>query len=175
MITAIGRIAAAVDLPVTADLEAGYGDAGTTVRRAIGAGVVGGNIEDQMRPLASAVAAVSAAVRAGEAAGVPFVLNARTDAFLLAADRDPEAVLADAVERGRAFLDAGASCVFVPGRLAPARDLTDGSGRRPRDHPAGVMPDGTGLATIGNQWPAPVAAVAGKPALRPLAARGAGP
>src|SRR5450759_4472354 len=67
MITAIGRIAAAVDLPVTADLEAGYGDAGTTVRRAIGAGVVGANIEDQMRPLSAAVAAVEAAVRAGEA------------------------------------------------------------------------------------------------------------
>ena len=46
MITAIGRIAAAVDLPVTADLEAGYGDVGTTVRRAIGVGVVGANIED---------------------------------------------------------------------------------------------------------------------------------
>jgi len=58
MITAIGRIAAAVDLPVTADLEAGFGDAGTTVRRAIGAGAVGGNIEDQMRPLGEAVAAV---------------------------------------------------------------------------------------------------------------------
>jgi 2-methylisocitrate lyase-like PEP mutase family enzyme len=52
MITATAQIAAAVDLPVTADLEAGYGDAGTTVRRAIGAGAVGGNIEDQMRPLA---------------------------------------------------------------------------------------------------------------------------
>lgn len=74
MITATAQIAAAVNLPVTADLEAGYGDAGTTVRRAIGAGVVGGNIEDQMRPLADAVAAVSAAVRAGQAEGVPFVL-----------------------------------------------------------------------------------------------------
>ena len=115
MITAISRIAAAVDLPVTADLEAGYGDAGTTVRRAIGAGAVGGNIEDQMRPLGEAVAAVQAAVRAGEAEEVPFVLNARTDAYMLAADRDPAAVRADAIERGRAFLDAGASCVFTPG------------------------------------------------------------
>src|SRR5450432_4357830 len=57
MIAAVGRIAAAVDLPVSADLEAGYGDAGETVRRAIGAGVVGANIEDQMRPLGDAVAA----------------------------------------------------------------------------------------------------------------------
>jgi 2-methylisocitrate lyase-like PEP mutase family enzyme len=51
MITAIGRIAGAVDLSVTADLEAGYGDPETTIRRAIGAGAVGGNPEDAMRPL----------------------------------------------------------------------------------------------------------------------------
>jgi 2-methylisocitrate lyase-like PEP mutase family enzyme len=132
MITAIGRIAAAVDLPVTADLEAGYGDAGTTVRRAIGAGVVGANLEDQMRPLGDAVAAVEAAVRAGEAEGVPFVLNARTDAYLLGGDRDPASVLADAIERGRAFTGAGASCVFVPGRLdaATVGALVDGIGER---------------------------------------------
>ena len=55
---------------------------------------------------------------AAEAEGVPdFVLNARTDAFLRAGDRDPQAVLADAIERGRAFLDVGAPVVFVPGRL----------------------------------------------------------
>jgi 2-methylisocitrate lyase-like PEP mutase family enzyme len=132
MITAVGRIAAAVDLPVTADLEAGYGDAGSTVRRAIGVGIVGANLEDQMRPLGDAVAAVEAAVRAGEAEGVPFVLNARTDACLLAGDRDPASVLADAIERGRAFLDAGASCVFVPGRLdaATVGALVEGIGER---------------------------------------------
>jgi 2-methylisocitrate lyase-like PEP mutase family enzyme len=132
MITAIGRIAAAVDLPVTADLEAGYGDAGTVVRRAIGVGVVGANIEDQMRPLGDAVAAVEAVVRAGDAEGVPFVLNARTDAYLLAADRDPASVLADAIERGRAFTGAGASCVFVPGRLdaATVGALVEGIGER---------------------------------------------
>jgi 2-methylisocitrate lyase-like PEP mutase family enzyme len=49
MIAAIGRIAAAVDIPVSADLEAGYGNAGETVRRAIGAGIVGANLEDEMR------------------------------------------------------------------------------------------------------------------------------
>jgi len=111
------RIAAAVDLPVTADLEAGYGDVAATIRRAIGAGVVGANLEDGMRPLPEAVAAVRTAVKAAEQEGVPFVLNARTDAYLLAGDRSAAAVLADAVERGKAFLDAGASCVFVPGRL----------------------------------------------------------
>ena len=118
MLDMCGRIAAAVDLPVTADLEAGYGDPGETVRRAIGAGVVGANLEDQLTPLSDAVAAVEAAVAAAEAEGVTFVLNARTDAFLLAGDRDRAEVVADAVERGRAFLDAGAACVFVPGAVA---------------------------------------------------------
>ena len=117
MIDAIGRIVAAVDLPVSADLESGYGDVADTVRRAIGVGAVGANLEDAMRPLDESVAAVSAAVNAGDAEGIRFVLNARTDAFLKAGDRDPEAVLADAIERGRAFLDVGAACVFVPGKL----------------------------------------------------------
>lgn len=117
MIEAVGRITAAVDLPVTADLEAGYGDPGGTVARAIDVGVVGANLEDQMRPLPDAVRAVEAAVAAGERAGVPFVLNARTDAFLQAGDQEPDAVLRAAVERGRAYLDAGAASVFVPGLL----------------------------------------------------------
>ncbi len=117
MIAAVGQIAAATELPVTADLEAGYGDPGETVRRAIGVGVVGANLEDQLKPLAVAVRSVEAAVAAGEAEGVPFVLNARTDAFLRAGDKDPELVLADAIERGHAYLGAGASTFFVPGRL----------------------------------------------------------
>jgi 2-methylisocitrate lyase-like PEP mutase family enzyme len=120
MIAAVGRIAGAVDLPVTADLEAGYGDAGETVRRAIGVGIVGCNLEDQLKPLADAVKAVESAFAAGEAEGVPFVLNARTDAFLRAGDKDPTAVLADAIERGRAYLGAGASTFFVPGKLDEA-------------------------------------------------------
>ena len=117
MLAAVARIVAATDLPVSADLEAGYGDPGETVRRAIGVGVVGANLEDQLRPLADAVRAVEAVVAAGEAEGVPFVLNARTDAFLRAANRPPADVLADAIERGRAFLAAGATAVFVPGKL----------------------------------------------------------
>lgn len=117
MLDAVARIVTATDLPVTADLEAGYGDAGETVRRAIGLGVVGANIEDAMRPLPDAVAAVRAVVAAGEAEGIPFVLNARTDAVLLAGDRPRETVVAEAIERGRGFLDAGATCVFVPGLL----------------------------------------------------------
>jgi 2-methylisocitrate lyase-like PEP mutase family enzyme len=118
MVREVGLVAAATDLPVTADLEGGYGDAPETIRKAIGVGVVGANIEDQMRPVREAAAQVEAVVKAAAAEGLPdFVLNARTDAFLRAGDRDPAEVLADAIERGGAFLDAGAPVVFVPGVL----------------------------------------------------------
>jgi 2-methylisocitrate lyase-like PEP mutase family enzyme len=118
MIREVGLVVAATDLPVTADLEGGYGDPVETIRKAIGVGAVGANLEDQMKPLPQAAAQVEAVVRAAAAEGLPdFVLNARTDAFLRAGDRDPGEVLADAIERGRAFLDAGAPVVFVPGVL----------------------------------------------------------
>lgn len=117
MLEAVGRVVDATDLPVTADLEGGYGDPAETVRRAIGIGVVGANIEDQLRPLSEAAANVEKIMRAAEQEGVDFVLNARTDAFAKDRQRDPDEALADAVERGKAFLDAGAPVVFVPGRL----------------------------------------------------------
>ena len=114
MLEMVGRIAAAVDLPVTADLEAGYGDPAGTIRRAVGLGVVGANLEDKMLPLAEATAALGAA----DAEGVPdFVLNARTDAFVRAGDQDRREVLKEAVLRGRSYLEAGAPVVFVPGLL----------------------------------------------------------
>lgn len=130
MIAAVGLIVAATSLPVSADLEAGYGNAGETVRKAIGAGAVGANIEDQMRPLVDAVAQMGSVVRAAEAEGIDFVLNARTDAFLKGKDRDPSAVLADAIERGRAYLEVGATTVFVPGLLdeATVTALVEGIG-----------------------------------------------
>jgi len=129
----VGRIVEAVgDLPVSADLDAGYGDPGETVRRAIGKGVVGANVEDRLIPLDEAVAAVEAIVTAGAAEGVPFVLNARTDAFVRAGKRPVEESIADAVERGRAYLAAGADLVFVPGVLDAdvTRQLVDGIGQR---------------------------------------------
>jgi 2-methylisocitrate lyase-like PEP mutase family enzyme len=119
MIEEVRRIAAATGLPVSADLEGGYGNAAETVRKAIGAGIAGANIEDQMKPLAEAAAQVEAIMKAAAAEGVPdFVLNARTDAFVRAGGRPQEEVLADAIERGKAFLDAGAPVVFVPGLLS---------------------------------------------------------
>jgi len=129
---AIGRIVRATELPVSADLEAGYGDIGETVRRAIGVGVVGANIEDQLKPIDEAVRGVEAALAAGEAEGIPFVLNARTDAFVRGGDRTPEENLKDAVARGQAYLAAGAPVVFVPGRLDEhqVKTLVDAFGPR---------------------------------------------
>ncbi|WGD37168.1 isocitrate lyase/phosphoenolpyruvate mutase family protein [Lysinibacter sp. HNR] len=132
MLSIVERIVQSTDLPVTADLDDGYGDVGETVRRAIDVGIVGANIEDRLRPLADAVANVSSAVAAGEAAGVDFVLNARTDAFPLGGDRPLDTIIADAIERGRAYLDAGATAIFVPGPVTPeiAERLVNGLGER---------------------------------------------
>ncbi len=108
-------ITSAVDLPVSMDMEAGYGDPGETARRAIAAGAVGGNLEDQMKPLDEAVAAVEAVLRAGRDAGIDFVLNARTDTFVRATEgADRGELVAEAIRRGRAYLEAGAPVVFVP-------------------------------------------------------------
>jgi 2-methylisocitrate lyase-like PEP mutase family enzyme len=85
-----------------------------------------------MKPLDEAVAAVEAVVRAGRDAGIDFVLNARTDALLRAeAGADRSAVLAEAVRRGQAFLEAGAPVVFVPGLVAreEVEAVVEGLGR----------------------------------------------
>ena len=125
MIDMCRRIVETTELPVSADLEGGYGDAPDTIRRAIGVGVVGANLEDQMKPLAEAAAQVEAVMAAAAAEGVPdFVLNARTDAFSKGRDRDRGEVLADAVERGKAYLDAGAPVVFVPAILSEEEIVT---------------------------------------------------
>jgi 2-methylisocitrate lyase-like PEP mutase family enzyme len=117
MLEHVKRIVDSTDLPVTADLEGGYGNAPESVRRAIGIGVVGANIEDQLKPIREAAAQVAAIMKVAEDEGVDFVLNARTDAFALNRGGDPAANLANAIERGRAYLDAGAPVVFVPAIL----------------------------------------------------------
>ena len=129
----VERIVNAVELPVTMDVEAGYGNAGGTARRAMEIGVVGGNLEDQMKPLPEAVAAVEAVLAAGREAGIDFVLNARTDAFIRAEPGTPrEELLAEAIRRGQAFLEVGAPVVFVPGVVAreEIEALVDGLGQR---------------------------------------------
>lgn len=114
MFAAAARIAGAVSVPVTVDAEAGYGLAGPEfAERLLATGAVGCNYEDTdhaaggLRPVAEQAARL-AAVRA--AAGRDLVINARIDVFLRAADA--RSVLPEAIERARAYLDAGADCVY---------------------------------------------------------------
>ena len=118
MLEQVARIVAAVRVPVTADLEAGYGETadevGRTVARAVELGVVGGNLEDAgpdgLFGIDEAVDRIAAA-RAAAPRGT-FVLNARTDTYFggVAGDR-----FAATVERAHRYVEAGADCVFVPG------------------------------------------------------------
>jgi 2-methylisocitrate lyase-like PEP mutase family enzyme len=121
----------AVDLPVTADLDDGYDEPGETIRRAIGLGIVGANVEDRLRPFEESVSRVRAIMKAAEAEGVDFQLNARTDAIARGGDRPRAESIADAIARGRAFLDEGAPVVFVPGALSreDVTALVEGLGR----------------------------------------------
>jgi 2-methylisocitrate lyase-like PEP mutase family enzyme len=124
MIEAVARIVRAVKVPVSADIEHAYGTTpdgvAEVVLRVIAAGAVGVNVEDyvpgaaDLEPLALQVDKIKAIIKAATKAGVRVVLNARTDVFLRELGA-PAARLGVAVERGKAFLDAGADCVFVPG------------------------------------------------------------
>jgi methylisocitrate lyase len=123
------RIVAAVALPVTVDLESGYGDApeavAATVAAALAAGAIGCNLEDSfpadrsLRDAADQVARLTAARRAADAAGVACFINARTDVFFQSPAAAHDVAMVDAaLERARAYADAGASGLFVPGVIA---------------------------------------------------------
>jgi 2-methylisocitrate lyase-like PEP mutase family enzyme len=125
MLAAVRRIAEAVRVPVTADMEAGYGatpaEVASTVREVLSTGAVGLNLEDGTEGNSDALADLSlqreivrAATEVGERAGVPLVLNARTDVFLHGIGA-AETRLARAVERLNAYRAAGAQCLFAPG------------------------------------------------------------
>jgi 2-methylisocitrate lyase-like PEP mutase family enzyme len=126
----IARIAAAVRVPVTADIESGFGDTpealAETVRAVIEAGAVGVNIEDTvrdgaapaLRPAGEQAARIAAARAAADAAGVPLYINARVDVYLRGSG-DPESRLAATLERAAAYRDAGASGIFVIGPADP--------------------------------------------------------
>ncbi|MCE0540055.1 isocitrate lyase/phosphoenolpyruvate mutase family protein [Kineosporia rhizophila] len=129
----VARIVAAVSVPVSADIEAGYGAApeevASTVQAVIEAGAVGINLEDSkadgtLYPADEQAARVAAAQAAAAAAGLEsFVINARTDVYLRgigAAEGRPAEVL----RRGQAYAEAGATCLFVPG-LVHLPTLTD--------------------------------------------------
>jgi len=123
------RIVAATELPVSIDLESGYGATpqavGQTLSRAIAGGAVGCNLEDSypetgaLRPVAEQVERIRQARGAAEAAGVAFFINARTDVFFQRPAAEHDAAMADeAVERARAYAEAGADGLFAPGVVA---------------------------------------------------------
>jgi 2-methylisocitrate lyase-like PEP mutase family enzyme len=133
MFSAVRRISESVMVPVTADLEAGYGvtegAVAETVRSVIHVGAIGINLEDgtnnpqsPLTDLTAHAAKVSAARQAAASAGVPIVINARTDVYLLEVG-DPRSRLQETVNRANAYLEAGANCIFVPG-LGDAKTIT---------------------------------------------------
>lgn len=119
------RITAAVDLPVTLDFEGGYAsDAGAVadnVSQVQAAGGIGINFEDQVMGGAGLYAIADQAGRIAairQRTGTDFFLNARTDIFLKAKAETHDAAMAEAaIERGKAYADAGASGFFVPGLM----------------------------------------------------------
>jgi 2-methylisocitrate lyase-like PEP mutase family enzyme len=133
-------VAAAVRIPVTADIESGFAEdpagVGETVRGALVAGAVGVNLEDTLpqtssggtpngapaplREVADQAARLAAARRAADAEGVPVYVNARVDTFLRGAGADTAGLLRATLERAAAYLAAGADGVFVPGVTDPA-------------------------------------------------------
>lgn len=122
----IARVGRAVDLPVTADMESGFGadPAGVaeTVRRAVAAGAVGVNLEDRpllAHPISEQAARYAAARRAADETGIPLYVNARVDVYL-SGFGDPGKRLELTVERALAYLAAGADGIFVPGVTDPA-------------------------------------------------------
>jgi 2-methylisocitrate lyase-like PEP mutase family enzyme len=117
MIEAARRIAAAVEVPVTADLERGYGDPVGTARRAWEAGLVGLNVEDSNREGLFPVDEQVAVIRAMREAVPELVINARVDVFLGIGRGD----IPEAAERANAYLAAGADCVYPI--LAPVDSL----------------------------------------------------
>lgn len=124
LLAAVRRMVRVVRVPVTVDFEGGYGATPAEVGEAVGAllasGAVGMNIEDGMpghgpqRELADAVARIRAARETASAAGVPLVINARVDNWIHP-PADPGAPLADALARARAYLAAGADCIYPIG------------------------------------------------------------
>jgi 2-methylisocitrate lyase-like PEP mutase family enzyme len=125
MVTIVKWIAHSVDVPVTADMESGFGsganDVAETVRMVIGTGAVGMNLEDtvhggerRLYELPLAIERVRAAREAANKSGVPLVINARTDVFLLGIG-EKSARFDHAVQRLNAYREAGADCLYPMG------------------------------------------------------------
>jgi 2-methylisocitrate lyase-like PEP mutase family enzyme len=146
MLEAVARVCRAVKVPVTADIESGFAAdvtaLETSITHIIHAGAVGVNLEDVMPanatfkndsakqaeanvrhgsslfPLPEQIARIQATRRAAEAAGIHLVINARTDAYWQAGVEPAEA-MRNTLERGKAYLQAGADCIFIPGLRKP--------------------------------------------------------
>lgn len=119
----VARVSAAVRVPVTADIEGGFGadpaGVGETVAGVLAAGAVGVNIEDGTRSPAEHAERLAAARAAADTAGVPLYVNARIDTYLRGLG-DPAGRLDETLARAAAYLRAGASGIFVPGVTDPA-------------------------------------------------------
>jgi len=118
------RIVEATDLPVTVDLESGYGDTpnkvGETIALAIKAGAIGCNIEDSspkdgsLREIAKQAERIRQARKKADEADIPFFINARTDVFIQVSPEEHNATLvAQALERAHAYAEAGANGIFA--------------------------------------------------------------
>ena len=131
MLAAVQSIVRAVSVPVTADIESGFAataqELETTISQIIEAGAVGVNLEDAqpgqdargpLFPLTEQIARIQAARHAADALKIHLVINARTDAYWQAGIA-PEEALRNTLERGKAYMSAGADCIFVPGLRNP--------------------------------------------------------
>ena len=125
MMQAIARIANAVSVPVTADIESGYADSpkglGESIRAVINAGAIGVNLEDAAEDssqplfaLEEQIERIRAAREAADDVNIPVVINARTDVYLEKVG-EPATRFAETVRRLNAYHEAGADCLFVPG------------------------------------------------------------
>ena len=125
MLSVIKRIVDAVSIPVTADIEAGYTtntqDIAETIHLVIEAGAVGVNIEDSpgennqpLMDIEQQVERLKAAREAANKANFPFIINARTDVYLLKVG-DKSQQFSHVITRANRYLEAGADCIFVPG------------------------------------------------------------
>ncbi|MEU6358103.1 isocitrate lyase/PEP mutase family protein [Streptomyces albidoflavus] len=122
-LAALAQVTAAVTVPVTADLEGGYGagpaEVGATVTRALAAGVAGINLEDGTRIPADFATRLTAARDAADETGTDLFLNARIDTYLLGLGA-PEHRLTETLTRAHRYVAAGADGIFVPGVTDPA-------------------------------------------------------
>ncbi|HLK66565.1 MAG TPA: isocitrate lyase/phosphoenolpyruvate mutase family protein [Bryobacteraceae bacterium] len=117
MLGVVARIARAVSVPVTADVESGYGDPVATAKAVVAAGAIGMNLEDVRGEDAETLADLDAQcriIREIAALHLPLVINARTDIFL-AQVGDPTTRLERTIKRLNAFREAGADSLFAPG------------------------------------------------------------